>query len=580
MKNFFRRAGSGIANFFRKIGRGISGFFKGINADKLAVLVKMQLKEKWNLTVLKNKKKLFIKTLLLITEIVAVAGVAYAMFYFCKLINLFSALNHVPLGVMALIFAVMTLFNLVSSLVDLTKSLYFSRDNLVLVTNPVNADMLFLSKLLVYYFDSVQKNFTFTVPVFLAYGMSSGLNPVFYLWLPVMMLFYSAVLVLLCGILSIPCSYVIAFLNRYKLVKTILYLALIGVVAYLAILVIGLIPSDINLIKSWVKVSKVLRGVIDNFTKHFGLFYIFTVFLCGKNDGIFKQFFTTYSWAVFLIMLGVIIVFFIVNMLVSRPVYLKMIAKGFEFSAGNGKKGKNKEASQNLSSMKYETKKLLRIPEVVSSSVLSLVVAPITIFALNTIYAAIKTRELGDIMIVGFNLLIICLFVLSNNINVGSIYSRDGEAWYIGRIIPIRPFGVMLSRLVYNAAVTFVLTAVTVGIYAWCAKITVMNAVLTGLAIYLLALAHMVWSAQVDFAFPQNDAFRREGSSVKNKNETTSMMYSFILSVAFAFFAFLLFLKSSGYIYLKLVILAAGIFVWRLLTFRSVVNALYREVRS
>ena len=61
MKNFFRRADSGIANFFRKIGRGISGFFKGINADKLAVLVKMQLKEKWNLTVLKNKKKLFIK---------------------------------------------------------------------------------------------------------------------------------------------------------------------------------------------------------------------------------------------------------------------------------------------------------------------------------------------------------------------------------------------------------------------------------------------------------------------------------------------------------------------------------------
>lgn len=569
-----------MKNFFRNIKNKVAGVFGVAGASKLSVLVRMQLKEKWNLSVLKDKKKLFVKTVLLILQIVAVASVAYLAFYFCKFINLFSALNQIPIGVMAVIFAIMTLFNLISSLIDLTKSLYFSRDNLVLVTNPVSADTLFLSKLLVYYFDSVKKNFTFTVPVFLAYGISSGLSPVFYVWLPVMTLFYSAVIVLTAGVLSIPCAYFLAFLNRYALIKTALYVLLIALAAYLAIIVIGLIPEDINLVTSWVKVSKILRGFIDWFTETFGIFYAFTVFLCGKFNGLTFNFWSTYSWAVFLVMLAVIIAFTAFNLFVSRPIYLKMIAKSFEFSAGNGKKGKNKTSSQNLASAKYETKKLIRLPEIVSASVLSLVIAPITVYALNTIFAAIKTRTLGDIMIVGFNMLIICLFVLSHNVSVGSIYSRDGESWYIGRIIPVKPFGVMLSRLLYHAVVTLLLVAATVGIYAWCSGMTAINAILTGAAIYFLALAHIVWSAQIDFSFPQNNAFKREGTGVKNKNETTSMLYSFVLSLAFAAFVFLLFLKAANYIYVKLLIICVAFFVLRLITFRSSVNALYREVRS
>ena len=62
--------------------------------------------------------------------------------------------------IMILIVTFSLVLSLVSCTKDLMLNLYFSEDNKVLITFPVNSNVIFLSKLIVFYFYEIKKNDT------------------------------------------------------------------------------------------------------------------------------------------------------------------------------------------------------------------------------------------------------------------------------------------------------------------------------------------------------------------------------------------------------------------------------------
>ena len=121
----------------------------------LFILVMMQLKEQMNFRRLKGENAKFFSALLTvvvaIVKFAAVTALCYAFLLVAKQLGLFSFADFpIPDTVISIVFSVMLLFSIISCTVGLTKSMYYARDNAVLLTLPCTPLQVYLSKLVIF----------------------------------------------------------------------------------------------------------------------------------------------------------------------------------------------------------------------------------------------------------------------------------------------------------------------------------------------------------------------------------------------------------------------------------------------
>ncbi len=537
----------------------------------------MQIKEKFNLSFFKNKKQALFKVVFSVLGFVSVAVIAYLILFICKFLNLFSILNYIPVNVMAFVLGIMFVINVFSSTIILSRSLYYSQDNQVLITYPVNANSIFISKLVVHYIGELKRTFSFLVPVFFAYGLISGSPIIYYLWMPIMFCLLAVITVLIAGIISIPCSVVIRLLNRFKILKILISVSLLILVGCFAFFAISKIPADINILASWREISIFIRDLLSNFVHIFNFVYIFTIALCGNFEGFKIKLFSKYSLIVPAVMLGIIAILLVLNFALSRPIYLRALSSSFEHNKFKKREKKNKVINSNLSISIYEFKKIFRQTETITNALMIIVIAPIAILALNKIYGAINTRMLGDYLTIAFNILIILLFALSCNIPVSSIYSRDGESFYTNKAIPKKPYQILFARLMFNGLLSFIVLVLTTPIFFYFSKLSVLNKIVIFISLFILSLLHLFWTAEIDFSNLQIQNFHSFGRAGINPNELKSTILAFAISlITFAVTAFFL-IKDYENFYLKLLIVSTVILAVRIALFHYKAKVLFKE---
>ncbi len=539
----------------------------------------MQLKEKIDVSFLKSKKQTLFKVVFSVLGFVAVTAVAYLLLYICQLLNLFSALNHIPLSFMAFVYFVIFILNLLSCTMGLSRTLYYAKDNQVLVTYPVNPNILFLSKMLVYYVSEVKKSFQLLIPIFLAYGIISSLNFFFFIYMPIMFVILAAVPVLLGGLLSIPMNYILRFMKRYPIIKTIFVGVVLACFVALVIYLINLIPENINLIKSWTVVSKTIRSFLSGVAKYLYIFYALTLAICGTYENMHSNFFTTYTYAVPLILIAIVALLIVINYVTSRPLYLKMITKQFEFDK-NLKLGvrANTQIKSFASACVYETKRNIRNTDIFSTSLATLIIAPIAVLFLNKFYSAINTRLAGQHLTVAFNILIIMLFVLAHNINVSAIYSRDGDALPLLKTRPNKPFEILISRLFYNFAFSVLILVASCSVFFTSSSLGAFDCVLIFFMMLFVTSAYIIWSAEIDFLKPNSNVFKTEGSAGINPNELKATILAFALSAICFGLSYFLLNEGLGGVWLKLCLVSLAFFAIRLYLFFIKSKTLFGEV--
>lgn len=542
--------------------------------NKLKTLFLMQIKERFDFSWLKSKKLITFKVIFSLLGFAVITALAYLAFFLCQFLNLFSAANYIPLAVVSVIFFVMFVLNLLTCTVGLSKSLYFAKDNQMLLTFPVNANLLFISKIAVYYVAEIRRNFSFIIPVFIAYGIASSVSFVYFLWLPIMLTLFTLVTVLLAALLSLPIYFVLRFFSRFQFLKVALSLIFVGGVVALSVIAINAIPENINLITSWGNISKQITAFLNYFTDKFVVFYAITIFLCGSFNRMEHYMFSKYSYIVLLIILACIIVLSLLNYYISRPIYLKMASKQFEFDRKKTRKGRNITRNNFFSSCIIETKKTLRSSNVFTLSLATLAIAPVAILLLNAIFSAINTRLTGDNLVICFNVLIVLLFVLAHNISVSSIFSKDGDARIFFKTMPSSPVKRFLPYLLYNIVVSTIILVITSSLFISKANIGAGDGILLTFAMLFVVFAHIVWSAEFDFLHPR---FLKDASSV-NQNEVKSSILTFAISIIF--FGLLLFFLFDGLkgVYLKFFLASFAFLVLRCYLFYYKAKVLYKEI--
>lgn len=544
----------------------------------LSTLVKMQLKEKMDMSYLRSVRKSIFKIVWLLIEFAAITAVLYLVFHYVKLLGLFSLVRDIPVSVISIIFAIMLLFSVITDTVGLMKSLYFSKDNTVLLTFPATPSLIFFSKLVTYYVYELRKSFMFMVPMFLAYGMVKGYNPYYYPWLVLMFVFVSTVPVLISALLSIPAMFIYVFLNRVKILQYALYvLAAAGGILGVWVL-LGMIPKDINFIETWGETYWQIQGFLRSYTETFAPIYKFTELIVGKTMGLTNVIFHNETAKSLLIVLAVDLGTLGLGFLVSKPLFCRMAATPFEFKKKNSvKEKKNKKRSPFLSALKKEWTSGLRSNYFIKLAGILVVIMPMAIYLLGKIYASMKLSYFGQQMTVCFSVMIMLLILTMTSIDIASVYSRDGASSYLNKVQPA-PYALLLfSKLFFPMVIALVGTAFTAFIFSGFTSLDKTQSLLVGVSVYAIYVFHIFSAAESDIMNPQYKKYATFNDQSSNPNESMSAILAVLASALLFIIALLLSSKSNDGVWTKIALVALALAALKVVTYLSKIKAFYKE---
>lgn len=548
----------------------------------LITLVKMQLKEKLNTgkkTKLDGSKVFSIAVAVLgaILKFAVVTALCVVMIILVNTLGLFSLTGTIPPTVMSLLFSVMLLLSVFSCTIGLTKAMYFSRDNAILLTLPCKPIQVFLSKLVIFSLFEIKKNFAFIVPLFIAYFITHDYAWYFYPWLIVCYLFISMLTVAIGALLSVPTMWISNMFRQHRTLQISTIIIVVGLVISALFFGISLIPPELNLRANWSKIFWFIQDVLSSYAKNFSVMYDLTLLILGENEFYITTLPFVKTAVRFLILIGITAATFTVGVLTVQPLFYTMASKPFEYLKRQVKPKKNKSINPRLTPFHNEIVKAFKDSNRMFSNVGIMISIPILIFFLNKVFLAMNTKELGDNMIVAFNLLIILLIALNANTYAASIFSRDGRSAYLIKVQPTNPVTLLIAKLVPNTLFCTASFAATFVILLISTKLSVANALYMILAIFFIYLAHLMFCAQEDIMNPQTEIYASVGEYENDPNEAKATVSAFIISFIVAAAAFMLLLEDTNSVFIKLMLVGLALFAYEGWLFFSKVKLYYKE---
>ena len=300
-------------------------------------LVIMQLKEQFSFSLKADKKGTITKLILFGVLFIAITAIIAVTIFLLGYLGILGK-GILPVTIFNIFLYLILILSIFSCIHRMTKSLFFSEDNQVLLTYPVNSGIIFLSKITVFFIVELAKNFIMIVPLCLAYAIINGLPFYFYFWMILAFLIISFIPVALGAVLSIPYMYVLSFFKKSQYIPGVL--AMLTLITLTVFLFIGLskMPTDLKIMTNW---STVYYPNVENFTRavedYAGPLFYFPLLIFGymgysvNADPRTLNVIVPQTGIVLLCFVGVIIVGLVLGYLLAKPLFFKMATKPFEY---------------------------------------------------------------------------------------------------------------------------------------------------------------------------------------------------------------------------------------------------------
>ncbi len=545
----------------------------------LKTLVAMQLRDKLDFSSMRTVKGIVLKIVTTILKYALIIGVIYGGFYLLSGLRLVSLLPGIPQSVMNVLFTVMILLSALVATLSVTNSMYFAKDNALLLTLPVSRTTVFTSKLVVFYIYELIRNSTYMLPLFVAYGMINGMAWWYYIWLIPAFFVVTAVPVAVGALLSIPFMLVSKFVRQHKVLQTSIMVVAIALGIYLVVIAINALPTDLNLVGTWGTTFWQLQTWLTNFSYNFAIFVFMLKGVIGNRYGVAVTVFSSTQLLSILAMIGGVAVVLGITYLLVRPLFFYMASTPFEYKKSVVKHAhSNKCHSPVYSALIKNTKLILRDSGQISYVLYVAVGMPIAILLLNKIFDAIDMNSKGVYMALAFNVLIVLLLGMSTNIDMAHVYSREGASAYINKTIPGSYMAVLCTKLVFNFVITTVGMVVSIAIFANDRAIAVDDALLIWVMVQCTYIAHMLISASSDIMNPQYHQYATTGGHVSNPNDVRSGIMAYVMAVAVAGVSYFLLIENSHVAWVKLAIATACTMALCIWLFVNKIRLYYKEL--
>ena len=544
----------------------------------LKTLTMMQLKEKMNLGFLRSVKGTIFQVVYFLLQFLVVGAICYGLLYACKILSIFSMVGDIPVSVTAIVFGSMMALSIVFTTIELVKSLYLSRDNLVLLTFPAKPSLIFLSKLCVYYVYELRKNFLFLIPFFFAYGILKWLPVWYFFWVIFLFVFVSLLPVLFGALLSMPSLFIYQLCRRVKILQYVLIAIGVALGTWLIITLLSLIPENIDLLASWGTIYWDMQDFLQNFSKTFVLVMGLTELIVGRSIGLTNIVFTHNTGTSLLLLWGVIIVSCALCFFLSQPLFYSMASKPFEYRKRLFDKPKpNTKTPIMFSAIKKECMVSMRDNTVISLIFQLIAFMPITIAFLNELYEAMSTRALGMQLSIMFNLLLSLLYLTGANVHIASAYSRDGSTAYLNKVQPFSYGKLLASKLFVNLVIGVIGIAVTTTVFSMYSTLTWWENLCFGLTCLFVYVGHLFWSGEMDIMNPQYEQYATFAEQSNNPNENKSMILCFVLALLVSVLLMLLSMEGLALAWIKVTLGCAVMCAVKIYTYFIKIKVFYKE---
>ncbi len=523
----------------------------------LKTLVMMQLKDKLDLSFVKSKRGLIFKIVLSVVKLVAVTAVFYLLFFVCNMLGVFYPSGYIPDTVANVLFTVMQLMSVVTCIVGLTQALYMTADNRVLLTLPASSATVFFSKLILYYVFELKRNVTFTLPMFIAYGMINGAVWYYYLWLIFCFAFISMIPVVIGALVSIPALFVATFVKQFKWLQLSLMFVASGLVVWGIVALIGVIPPNINIMGTWGSLFLSIQRFLNGFAKALYPFYCLTLMIVGGTLRIGSKLFAGDTFAYFGVMLACLAVALGLAYLLAKPLFIRMAARQFEFEKMVVPPKKNKVFNKKLSPVLETLQMNVRSGRYVLSAIVQLALPAIAILLLNKLYASMNTNYTGEVMTKTFNLLVMLVITVAFNNEYATVYSKEANARNIIKTRPQNPIYTLLGRIAPRIAIIVLSTFAVVITAVSVSSSDKGELVMMGMVTLFVSVAHLLWCAEMDVMHSYADQYATVGVQFDSPNERNATIVGFLLSAFFAFAYYFLSDRGTTSSIVKGIIIAA-----------------------
>ena len=310
----------------------------------------------------------------------------------------------------------------------------------------------------------------------------------------------------------------------------------------------------------------------------FAPIYSFTELIVGKTVGLSNVIFHSDTLITLLILIGVGCVLLVLCFLCSKPLFCRMASTPFEFKKNDKiRKKANHRMPPFLSAMKKEFVIGLRSNAFIKLGGVLIVIMPMAVYLLNKLYSAMNTRFLGTQMTVCFNIIVILLMMMMTNIDIASVYSRDGSSSYLNKVQPTPYATLLFSKLIFPMILALVGCILTVNIFAIESSMAPMDACMIGIMIYCIYAAHLFSSAEKDIMNPQYEQYATFNEQANNPNEVGSGVSAIIISAVVFILALFFSSRNDPATWIKLAAVAAALAGYKVFTYISKIKAFYRE---
>lgn len=532
-----------LANALDRGGAKIDLRFK-----KLVSLMRFQKDDRIDNSWKKSKKTIIQKTVFFLLKFILIAGVVALAIWLFHFLGIFNKTQIVNLYTIFLtIYGILVIF---STTHELMKNFYYSDDNKVLITLPVSTRELFCSKIGVEYIYTLINTSGLLLPITLGFIIGGIINGVVTIgvvfWAIVIVYLFATACYALAALLSIPYYYVYKFFKTHPIVELIGLIVLVGGVITILVLLIGLIPKDIDLVNDWPAMRKTMEEFFERTVPYAQPFYFVARAMIGKMGAGYIGFRLTGSCvADGAIILAAALVLAVIALIVIKPFYFSMMTKTFEFDKNAVLEAKpNKKHRKILTFINNDLKLSFRDFEISGSYITIYIIVPLLLYFIDTVFSAISTRLEGQMMTYAFNILLIVLPYLASNSMIATLYSKEGRAAYVKKTNPINAIIPLSSKLVFNLCLSIPSIVMCSVIFGGFAKIGVLAPILLGVSVLLIQYGHIFFSATRDIMNPQNEAYATNGNETNNPNERVATVVGFAIAFIFALVSYFLCVES------------------------------------
>ncbi|MEG2086238.1 MAG: hypothetical protein RR054_05035, partial [Clostridia bacterium] len=249
----------------------------------------------------------------------------------------------------------------------------------------------------------------------------------------------------------------------------------------------------------------------------------------------------------------------------AMPFYFKVV------SGINGKTvrkkhvgGETVQKSSFKTFLSKEIKTIVRDSSKLTSYVFSILSFPLLMYVINSILGKMSTNDLGNRLMIGFNIIIGITLLTATNSNMATAITTEGAEFAVLKTAPSKTYKIAWAKLSINLVTSTITIIAGCLVLLFSTKIGMEQTLLLFFAFLFINTSHILWSFQYDLLDPYLNAYAITGNMNVNKNVGRSVLTGVLMAVGFAAFAMFFLMESYVGGWIRLLAVSFGFLVLRL----------------